>query len=77
MENEVLKLLDLKSYENAEGNKIYYAVVYSSFEILERAYLSLENYTYLLNHIKDTKRQLLVLREYLLLKTFEASVSLI
>lgn len=64
MENEVLKLLDLKSYENAEGNKIYYAVVYSSFEILERAYLSLENYTYLLNHIKDTDASKVFKRRY-------------
>lgn len=64
MENEEFKILDLKSFENNEGNKIYYAIVYSSYEILERVYLSLENYTYLLNHIKDTDASKVFRRRY-------------
>lgn len=58
MENEKLVLCDCKSYKNDKNQVFYYLVIYSSFEYLEKVFVTQQDFEFVVKnqqniHIKD------------------------
>lgn len=55
MENEKFILVDTKSYQNNKGELFCYLVVYSSYEILERVFVSKDDFEFVIKNINNIK----------------------
>lgn len=55
MENEKLILCDCKAYQNKNGDCFYYLVIYSSFEYIEKVFISKDDFEYIIKNQNNIK----------------------
>lgn len=55
MENEKLLLCDCKAYQNSKGDCFYYLVIYSSFEYLEKVFISKDDFEFVVKQKDNIK----------------------
>lgn len=64
MEQEKYLLCDLKFYKNAKGEIFYYILVYSSLEILEKVFISQEDFEFVVKNKNNINIQDFLFRSY-------------
>lgn len=57
MDVEKFKICDAKTFKTSKGDILYYIVVYSSYELIERVFVTKEDYEYILS--KSTSPEIL------------------
>lgn len=50
MEEEKLLLCDCKSYQNNKGELFYYLIIYSSYEYLEKVFISKDDFDFVVKN---------------------------
>lgn len=55
MENEKLMLCDFKSYQNEKNQIFYYLVIYSSYEYLEKVFVSQQDFEFVVKNSNNIK----------------------
>lgn len=55
MENEKLILCDCKSYQNNRNEVFYYLVIYSSYEYIEKVFISQADFEFVVKNQQNIK----------------------
>lgn len=55
MENEKLLLCDCKAYKNSKGECFYYLIIYSSYEYLEKVFVSKDDFEFIVKSKDNIK----------------------